>query len=1228
MSLSWKNSSNSIENSQKEKTIDTSLLSKSQNDFILSKLQDNMDFFDSSEYDISKIYTDYFSFVSIRDEYKDLSLNLSGLKKSKIETITSQLKSEVLKLTLPRKSNFKKLNEKYNFEYTLDDNSKNILNTSLSKLDNNTLISLLKYPNKRLDFLIKNDIFSDKNTALSAKKEIKTMLEREININLSTLNQEEITYLFSIFNSNSKIDLQWLDILLQSLNNWSKKALIKYFLETISYYDLKKNNILSDSLKEKIFEKFKSDSKNLIEWLEDEKIKEIFDSLDKKSYFIDLEDLENSNNIEDLFNDEKIKSRLIDIYNSEIEQNNSMQESILWELDIEWEEQNIHKSFIEKISKDKSISPYIRESINKLIEKNFIELQYFDKKWNPHFTYYYISKVDHWSVAESKVLKLKDVTTPNWFKKDLSWAEENYLYDDFYSLLKNISKPDNKDISINFYEKKDIGEKEMVEDNNINTIDQLKNKIDAIDPEWKSIKMKSDEMVISSNDDENFIFLVDSIDESSKTITINQWAWWSINVDFNKFFEVFKESKFKRRKKINNFDSFVSTAWELWLSWFNSLDIWWKNSDKICLKSDEKLSQSETYTWVKYFVWENWDAIYIRKIWKDKIEYTKWSFKESKDWFKFESWENSYNAKNFSQFLYDIEKYKLSPYLKGIKEEEKSPEEIFWEKSLKWSGLSKYMSRMSFADLMWAIKFFPENIKKTLERWSKLKSLKFAQKMAKLWPDTFYLNMKSAAEQEEKSLTEEISANLKSLWSKDMIKQVEKILLNKNSEEYEVIAAMMTVVWKYGSLYPKELRKYSWSLLWYKRLWWTQSKLAKFKEWIASAKSPEWKPQPIFFTEERLVESWLWDRAKGWTIRSRLDKDFWWALAWGMRDEMEDWAMKSGNKITTEWRISYFLWELEKLWYANAIGSLENIFWKNGSSFEMNAVPFVLTISGFAKNMDQVLLNKLIGLGFSTPFTTLIFNKDSDWINLYNNFIEQVIVDKLWGAESEAMKKFRAAKQESDSEKKVKAIYKFWTTYWKQLINHINLSDPYTIMRRNEEPVYKQYYEMLNWVHSDWEFNVKDDDITYWVYKKNPIAFTKWWISKISSDPTWGLWRPTSKDMYNMYINSFETIRNYKVWDETWVTEEQRKELFKEQFEFFSDYIKEVSWRFSKSEWAWNPIIDVMIEEVWFGLYDKDKFASKEDYLEKAYKAFMNKWKDIPWQTEEEVKIKINDLIK
>lgn len=430
------------------------MLSKSQNDFILSKLQDNMDFFDSSEYDISKIYTDYFSFVSIRDEYKDLSLNLSGLKKSKIETITSQLKSEVLKLTLPRKSNFKKLNEKYNLEYNLDDNSKNILNTSLSKLDNNTLISLLKYPNKRLDFLIKNDIFSDKNTALSAKKEIKTMLEREININLSTLNQEEITYLFSIFNSNSKIDLQWLDILLQSLNNWSKKALIKYFLETISYYDLKKNNILSDSLKEKIFEKFKSDSKNLIEWLEDEKIKEIFDSLDKKSYFIDLEDLENSNNIEDLFNDEKIKSRLIDIYNSEIEQNNSMQESILWELDIEWEEQNIHKSFIEKISKDKSISPYIRESINKLIEKNFIELQYFDKKWNPHFTYYYISKVDHWSVAESKVLKLKDVTTPNWFKKDLSWAEENYLYDDFYSLLKNISKPDNKDISINFYEKK------------------------------------------------------------------------------------------------------------------------------------------------------------------------------------------------------------------------------------------------------------------------------------------------------------------------------------------------------------------------------------------------------------------------------------------------------------------------------------------------------------------------------------------------------------------------------------------------------------------------------------------------------------------------------------------------------------------------------------------------------------------------------------------------------
>ncbi len=1222
---------------QKEKnseSLNNSLLSQSQKDFVKHRLDDDITFFDWN-IDSKELYDNYVSFLSSKDAYKELNIELSGIKKSKIEILKSQLKSEVLKITIPRKSNLQKLTTKYSSEYNLSQESLDELKNLLSKTGNESLSSMLRFPNKRLDFLLQKKIFSNKNEALASKKKIESFMSNKIRVNLGVLNQEQKTYLFNIFNSSSKMDIEGLDILLEAFEWYpdSKRALVKYFLESVSYHDLEKNNILNKHLEKKIFDNFKKESENLFIWLEDKEIKEIFDSLDKKTYFINLNNLQEQEPIENLLDSQKIKSRLVDIYNSEIDQSNSMQESILWDLEVVWEEQNIHESFLQMVSKDQKIMASIKDNINKLVEWNMIELEYYDKKWKSNYTYYHISKVDHWAVAESKKLKLKNVTTPNGFSKNLDWNEENYLYDDFYTLLVNLSKPEFKDATINFYEKEELKDKEMVEDNNIYEIQDLKNKIDALDSEWKEIDFKSDKMVISSNDDDNFIFLIDSIDEANYEIKINQWSLWSISVSFNQFYDVFKNANLKRNKKINNFDELIQVAWEKWLDWFNSLELWWKNEDKIVLKSDKDEAKEEWYEWVRYFVGDGKEAIYIKKISKDSIEYVTWTFEEWKEW---DSWSFktdeaiSYTAKNFSQFFYDIEKNGMSPYTKHIKEEKKSKEEIEWENSLRWSALSRYMSRMSFADMMWAIKFFPDNIKKSLERWSKLKSLKFAQSMAKIWPDSFYLNMKSAAEQEEKSLTEEISNNLKSLWSKDMIKQVEKILLNKDSEEYEVVAAMMTIVGKYWNLYPKALKKYSWSLLWYKRLWWTQAKLRDFKDGIANAKSPDWKPQPVFFTEERLVESWLWDRAKKWTIRSRLDKDFGWALANGMKEEMDDWAMKSGNKITTEWRISYFLWELKNLWYANAIWSLENIFWKNGSSFEMNAVPFVLTASWYSKNMDQVLLNKLIWLGFSTPYTSLVFNKDLDWINLYNSFIEKLIEDKL---DSWALKAFQGARDQSNPEKKVNWLYDFWKKYWKDLIDHINLSDPYVVMKKDSEPIYKQYYEMLNWVHSDWEFNMKDDDIIYWVYEKNPIAYTKWGISKISSDPTWGLWRQTSKDTYYMYINSIKKLRDYKIEDvaksekEKIELQNQRKKLFKEQFEFFADSIKEVAWRYSKTEWSWNPIIDVMVDELWFGLYDKDKYINKEDYLEKAYTAFMNKWRDLPGEAEEETKKKISDLI-
>ncbi len=972
--------------------------------------------------------------------------------------------------------------------------------------------------------------------------------------------------------------------------------------ENISLYELEKLNLLTPELEKTIFENFQTDAKKIITWINLEELKAIFNSIDKEKYFVNLGNISFDKNVSDYLFSERLKKRIVTKYNDDIEINNSLEESFLQNITPEWKEQNIHPGFVSMIKEDENISPYIRNTIDNFKVWSILTIENIDKQGKKSVSYYLVKKLDHWSVAESKMIILEDITLDSWYRQDLKWPEEKFLYEKFYNLLLDISNAENKNLSIKFYQKEDLDDKELVPEDKIKNSSQLKNRLDTIDSEGSTINFDPSEMVIE-DDKNNFVFLIEKIDDT--WVFVNEWKAIT-HVSFNDFYDVFKEGDLKRARKVNDFNDFKIFWNTEGIEKFGNLALWWKNKDKIVLDSDIKNvdTNSVDYPWIRYFVWSDGTSIKINSISENSVDFVIWEFKENEDWkiFKTSSWQNRGN--NFSQLFFEIKKHKMTPYTKNINNIDKTEEELIWEKNMKWSLLSRRMSKMSISDMITAFKFFPDTIKKNMERWNRLKALKFAQNMAKgvAWSDSqFYLSMKSSAEQEEKSLTDEIVNNLKSLGSQDMIKQIEKILFNKDSEEYELVAAMMTVIGKYWSLYPKHLKKYSGSLIWYKRLWWTNEFLRKHKEEIDNAKSPEWKPQPIYFTEERLVESWLWKRAKNWTIRSRLDKDYGWALAWGMNDEMDDWAMKAGNKITTEWRISYFLWELKNLGYANAVWAIDKVLWKNASSFEMNAVPFVLAVTEYSKNFDQVLLNKVMWMWFSSPFVTLLFNKDSDSLNLYSNFIRELIKDKL----PEASEDFEAMKSMKNPEEKVKAAYKFWTSYWKTLNEYISLRDPYVAMKSDENPVYDNYYKFLRWVHSDPEFNVKDDDITIWVYEKNPIALSHWWITKISSDPTWGLWRPTSKEIYMMYINELKKLRKYDL-EENWVTEDQRKKVFKETFEFFSDYIKDVSWRFSKFEWEWNPIIDVMVNELWAWLYDKDKYLDKQDYLEKSYYKFIN----------------------
>lgn len=1237
------NSSNKIDQVEKQnpKKENTSLLSISQRDFIDTKLEKDLDYFSNYDFE-SNIFTDFSWFLKLKNSYSEIFLSLSEYSEDKKNYLIFQLKAEVLKINVSRNIVLESAKKSFLNNYDLKNSEENILYKFLKKTPNWHLSLLAKYEHKRKDFLIESKIFDSKWEVLSKKKKVNESLLRDIKIDetkFNSLSDEKKEILFWLYNFRNTVSKSDLDIILSIFSDkTSKNNLIKYFFDNLSYSDLDKYNLISPSLESKIYLLFKNELEKINPSISENDSKEIFNSLDKDDFFIDMSNLDID--FSWLLNDNYFRTNLINKYNEDIESISDLDDCIVSKLTPKWQNEDINDSFISYVEKDESLSKSIRNTIKNLKENNIIRFWQTDSTWLTSYAYFKISKIDNWTNIFSKTLVLENITEKWWIKKDFKWPEKKFWYQGFYELLKDYSWANSKTSNLLICTKKDLIHsetsesnwsswdntseinnlipenekvKEIVSDDEINTLVDLISKLDFLDPNWKNIDFKA--WIISLLDEENnFVYSIKDVNETKKEITIDQQWSWTIAVSFQDFYNVFitKKTNLTRIKQYNNCSDILSS----WLDTFKWLSLWGNNNDKIISESDKEKKEvnNNNYSWVKYFVWTWWEAIYIHEISNDKISYEFWAVSEwedpSKDKYDFKNW---YNSVSFTQFFQDIKKYNMKPKNSSINK--KSEEEINWEKKLKGSFFSRLTSWMSIADLILAAKFFPDNIKKNMERWNRLKALKFAQKVAKIsWSDSsFYLNMKSSAEQEEKNLTEEIIWNLKSLWSQDMIIQVKKILLNKDSQEYELIAAMMCIVWKYWTLYPKDLKEFSWSMIWYRRLKWTDSFLYKEKERIKNLKSPSWKPNPVFFNEERLVESWLWKRSKDWNIRSRLDKDFWGALAWGMKEEMDDWAMKAWNKVTIQWRVDYFVWELEKLWYPNAIGSLEKIFWKNWPSQDMNAAPFILTITWLWEKLDQVLLNKIVWVAYSTPFSTLAFNWSKEDIKLYQDFILEVIDDKklteMRDKWADWMKDaYDELLKEKYSSKKVKLASAFWSKYGKYLINHINLSDPHTILKRKSNKAYNSYFEKLEWIHSDWEFSISDDNINYWVYDKNPIAHTKWALAKIKTDTTWGLGWPISKSIYNMYLTSIEKIKEDK-----FSNEEEKKQLFKETFWTFSAHIKDIWWRFSTDSKKWNPLFDTMEERLWITIQYDELYPNRDMYLDIMFDKFMKFKKVSNW---------------
>ena len=1175
------------------------LISESQELFVNESLERDITFFDSilsSSVSWSyQLFDEFKKFLNKKSKYKQLALSVSWYKPEQKDILEDQLKKEINKFLFVRKKNVKDLVNIYKKEYK-SINSRD-LRKKLSSAPIVTLSSLMKSEAKRRAFLKDNNIFSDEQELLENKRLNEDNLLKNIKISkksLKKLNNEQKNRLYRFFDSNSKMDFPVLEDIFNSLNDEESKInLLKYFVSSVSVADLEKVKLLKPSFKKIIIDSIKDEL-----WVSESEAKDIYSDLPKTEIFLSVDDLDLAN-LRAFLDDNSFKQKIIDEYNSELKEADLVEDPIAnLSLDAKW---NIHNSFLDLVKSDKNISQNIKENISLLQNWNILEIEQWWRKW-----YYYIKKIDNWSNLSSKNIVLENITAEWWARKVWAWYEVSYTYPQILKLLQKASNPENKVwfklLSLEDFKKSWVSER-IESASEIENYDDLVKWLDDIDPEWASLWFDTNKTVILSSEN-NFVFLIKNIDKSGKTITIDQWWSGLLKLSFWEFFNVMKSSwgKYKRWKKINTFSEMISSLWNSALSWLKLTSSWLIDQTK-----DKKKKFP-----VKFLVW--WEkAIYIKNISENSVNYSIWKI-ETKD--KKRNFKAEFKSSNLTQFFEDIKTNSMLPEF-----DEKLDEEEQKKKSqkMKWSFFKRFMSGLSISEILDSFNFIVDWVKKKLERWNRLKSLRFAQKFKwMLWTE-MWITLQSMAEKEEKNLSEEIMWQLKDLSSDKMIEQIKAIIFNKDSEQYEIIACLMTVASKNGVLYPKWLSEYAWSLHWYKILWWTKAFEMKYRKDLASGENSKWEKEPLNFTEEWLVEAWLKELTKQWKVRSRLDKDFWWAIASWRSAELEDWKSKVWDQITYDWKINYFIWELKSRTYWNALWWIEKIFSKNSSSQDMQAVWFILAMSWYWANLDQVLVKHIQTLAFTTPYLSLMYWYSADWHKKYKKFME-ALLKRVLPNDSKALSELKSITSSKNPPAKA---YEFWKKYWDKLIKYLNFKDPMIALESHKIPEFKEFYEKAKWVWWDSEYNPKLEDLEIWVYQKNSVWL--WWAllwKQFSWNPTWWFSQDGQK-IFDMYI---DTLNSIKSW--TWTLEEKRT-LFKNTYKPFERaLVLQVFWRFIiDTDEATSPIYS-QVRKAWLDLVKTQSPGSDYDaQIDAIFNRFMNTTTVTTSSTTNQTKTSIDNIL-
>lgn len=1140
------------------------------NSFIEDRTKWDLLYFENNNKYIN-IWDDFLSYLKYNSDF-DVK-TIKQLEDWKDLKYLVELKKLSITQNIENYSIFSKTLKSFELDYKFEDSKFDLLKERLNKSSIKNLKYLINSQVERQRFLLKEKIFSEVEINANQKTNIEKLTLifqcNQVLINQVKDNQELTHSILKLVNMQSKIDLEDLDNILDAFDEKWKKLILTYFIPQISIKDVK-DIWLIDEMDIKNYIRAVVDYAKIDLGLFDE----IYKNIDISKIYIDSYDLINKTNFVWLL-DSKNKQIILD----EINKTKDI---------LSWNDITNYDDFIKNVKQHKDLPSEIKSNIEKLTLWNYLEIQSQKKDFTTkYFKVWEINdltnqaNIDIW-------FKLYNVTRTTWIAKN----EENCYseFKNFNSMIDFLVSISKAGFTINFLTKDDLEAKEIneVEENEIETKEQLSIFLNEYDEKWANIPLEKTAFTFKDGDEEIDLSITSIV---WKEITLNNEE----RLSFMEFAQAFKEKEPKRYLRVDNLKELIDSLKQN-NNEFKDIEV---DKNKIVPKSKK---WDEDFNWIEYFVWEKWEAIYIDEIYDGRITFITWEYKESKDWNTFK-WKQKATKWSYNSFYSYIRDKKFTPkYDIEVKDELETIKKVHRKRHF----FTEFMWMMSIAEMTKWFSSITDTIKHHLETWNQLKSAQFAMKLWRFLPQDIRDELQSTLESKEKKTMQELKESLQWLDSGLMIAKVERILLSKSSHQYEIEAAMFATI-KYGWLYPKTLQKYRWKYLWFFALWWNE---ADIKELTKSLKEND---PDVMITEELLI--WVLLKKQAWIAwhnwikrRSKIYKEFWWDLKAWVEKEMWDWESEAWTKMTQKWRLDYIMWEFKWWTYANGIWAIEKLWWKwPDPAYIMNAPAFVILTSGASENFSQILINKLVVYWFTTPHTSFVYCKSKQWVKEYNEYVENVIKTKFKD-NSKMLEDFLAIKK-SPNDKKVDKSYNFWMKYWADLYPTLNMNDWYVVANKNipwNEALNSYYEKIKRYVNSD-DFSANSDDIEGWTYDQVNSWLAQVWafLSKIESNDRWYINKKTKK-ILKMHIDYLKDAMK-----ETDLTLEQKKEIF---FDFYKTierkvYSKIAPYRWNNpNNWKWFKDYEIakVLTENWINIFDWDVEDNYEWYLEEKWNELMN----------------------